>query len=111
MREWIRKGTSEQRLVDRARIILLSHEGQTVESIATHLHTRPARVSKWRQRFAEGRLDALSDAARSGKPHTYTEETERRELRLLDQPPPAGYAQSNGSLLAKALGNVSADHV
>ena len=27
LREWIRKGTSEQRLVDRARIILLSHEG------------------------------------------------------------------------------------
>ena len=34
LREWCRKGTSEQRTVERARIILLSHEGLTVENIA-----------------------------------------------------------------------------
>ncbi len=51
LREWTRKGTAEQRLVDRARIILLSHEGLTVEKISARLGTRPARVSKWRQRF------------------------------------------------------------
>ena len=90
LREWTRKGTSEQRLVDRARMILLSHEGITVENIAERLETRPARVSKWRQRFAGGRLNALSDAARSGKPHTYSDETERRVLQLLDQPAPEG---------------------
>ena len=56
----------------------------TVEKIAGQLHTRPVRLSKWRQRFAEGRLNALSDAARPGKPHIYTEETERQVLRLLD---------------------------
>lgn len=111
LREWTRRGTGEQRLADRARVILLSHEGMTVEKIAEHLHTRPARVSKWRQRFAGGRLNALSDAARPGKPHTYTEETERRVLRLLDQAPPEGYAQWNGPLLAEALGDVSVDQV
>ena len=82
-----------------------------MEKIAQHLHTRLARVSKWRQRFAAGRLSGLSDAARPGKPHTYTEETERRVLRLLDQSPPEGYAKWNGPLLAEALGDVSADHV
>ena len=51
LREWTRKGTAERRLVDRARIILWSHEGLTVEKIAERLGTRPARVSKWRQRF------------------------------------------------------------
>ncbi len=111
LREWTRKGTAEQRIVDRARIILLSHEGVAVEKIAEQLHTRPARVSKWRQRFARGRLNALSDAARPGKPHTYTAQTERHVLGLLDQPPPDGYAQWNGRLLAEALGDVSADHV
>jgi transposase len=80
-----------------------------VGRIAKELNTRPARVSKWRQRFAIGRLNALSDAARPGKPHTYNEETERRLLRLLDQPPPEGYAQWNGRLLAEALADVSAD--
>src|SRR3974377_1235996 len=111
LREWTRKGTSEQRLVDRARIILVSHEGLTVEKIAAQLRTRPARVSKWRQRFVKDRLAALSDAPRSGKPHKYGEEVERRVLGLLDTPAPKGYAQWNGALLAQALGDVSDDHV
>jgi transposase len=111
LREWTRKGTAEQRLVDRARIILWSQEGLTVEKIAERLGTRPARVSKWRQRFMRERLNALSDAPRPGKPPKYTEKTEKRVLALLDQAPPKGYSQWNGSLLAQALGDVSTDHV
>jgi transposase len=111
LREWTRRGKTEQRLVDRARIILLSHEGLTVEKIAGRLDTRPARVSKWRQRFAKDRLSALSDAPRPGKPHKYTGETEKRVLTLLDAPVPEGYAQWNGTLMAEALGDVSADQV
>src|SRR5580700_1345500 len=80
LRDWSRKGTTEHRLVERAKIILLSHEGLTVEKIAERLGTRPARVSKWRQRFAEGRLSALSDAPRPGKPHKYSDDTEQRVL-------------------------------
>jgi transposase len=90
---------------------LLSDEGLTVEKIAERLHTRSARVSKWRQRFADGRLSALSDAPRPGKPPKYAEETERRLLALLDEPAPEGCAQWNGSLLAEGLGDVSADQV
>lgn len=111
LREWTRKGTGEHRMIERARIILLSHEGLTVEKIAERLHTRTARVSKWRQRFAESRLNGLSDAPRPGKPATYDEETERRVLRLLDQRPPEGYSQWNGRLLAEKLADVSADQV
>jgi len=111
LREWCRKGTSEQRTVERARIILLSHEGLTVETIAKRLGTRPARVSKWRQRFAKDRLGALSDAPRPGKPQKYTADTEKRVLALLDQPAPEGYAQWNGALLAAALKDVSPDQV
>ncbi len=111
LREWTRKGTAEQRVVDRARIILLSHEGLTVEKIAERLTTRPARVSKWRQRFAAARLSALADAPRSGKPAKYAGNTEQRVLALLDTPAPAGHAQWNGALLAAALGDVSADQV
>ena len=109
LRGWARKGTAEQRLVERAKIILLCHEGVTVENIARQLDTRPARVSKWRQRFAKDRLSALSDAPRPGKPRTYDTKTESRVVALLDQPAPEGYAQWNGPLLAKALGDVSAD--
>ena len=111
LRQWLRQGTSEQRLVERAKVILLSHEGLTVEKIAERLGTRPARVSKWRQRFAQSRMAGLSDAPRSGKPNKYTEATEKRVLKMLDQAPPKGFSQWNGKLLAKALKDVSEDHI
>ena len=110
LRAWTRKGSGEQRLADRARIILMSHQGVAVVEIARRLHTRLARVSKWRQRFVRDRLNALSDAPRTGKPRRYDRETDRRVLALLDQDPPRGYAQWNGRLLAEALGDVSAAH-
>jgi len=90
---------------------VVAHEGLTVEKIAERLGTRPARVSKWRQRFVGERLNALCDAPRSGKPNKYTEATEKRVLAWLAQAPPEGYTQWNGSLLAEALNDVSADHV
>ena len=57
------------------------------------------------------RLNALSDAPRSGKPARYNQKTDKRVLALLDREPPAGYAQWNGRLLAEALGDVSDDQV
>src|SRR5882672_2802109 len=98
--EWS-KGTDESQSVERARIILLSNEDLTVDEIARHLQTRPARVSKWRQRFAKYRLFGLSDIQRSGNPGRYDESTERRVLELIEQPPPEGNAQWNGRLLAQ----------
>ena len=104
---WIRATTTEQRLVLRARIILALAEGQTNRQVAETLSIRPATVSKWRTRFGQEGIGGLSDAPRSGKPATYTKETERRVLVTLDESPPSGYARWNGPLLAKALGDVS----
>lgn len=104
---WTRRGKCEHRLVERARIILLAHQGNTNQQIAAQLHTRTARVSKWRQRFALDRLAGLADTARPGRPAKYGQPTERQVLTLLDQPPPQGYAQWNGRLLAESLPGVS----
>src|ERR687893_380558 len=101
--DWTRRGKSEHRLVERARIILLAHEGKTNQEIARQLHTRTARVSKWRQRFGKDRLAGMGDAARPGKPAKYDDATGKRVLALLDEPPPKGYSQWNGRLLADAL--------
>lgn len=109
--QWARSGAEQHRLVERARVILLAHEGISTREIARRLHTRPARVSKWRQRFARKRLEGLSDAPRAGKPKAYDQATEKRILRLLDTDPPSGYSQWNGRLLAKALKDVSDDQV
>ncbi len=105
--EWSRQGAEDSQSVERARIILLSNEDFTVEEIARHLQTRPARVSKWRRRFAKHRLFGLSDFQRSGTPGRYDERTEKRVLELVEQRPPEGNAQWNGRLLAEALGDVS----
>jgi transposase len=104
---WARQGKGEHRMVERARIVLLANEGRTNQQIADHLHTRTARVSKWRQRFGTHRLAGLGDAARSGKPARYDKTTEKKVLALLDQPPPKGYSQWNGNRLAEALPDVS----
>ena len=111
LQDWSRRGKSEQRLVERARIILLAGEGRTNEQIAKALKTRTARVSKWRQRFGAKRLAGLGDAERCGKPAKYNESTEKRVLGLLDEPPPKGYARWNGRLLAEALPDISKDQV
>jgi transposase len=111
LKQYLRSGTTERRLVERARVILLASQGQGTGEIAQALRTRPARVSKWRQRFAKHRLAGLDDAARSGKPRQYSEVTERRILAHLDQKPPAGYGSWTGTLLAEALGDVSDDEV
>lgn len=111
LKQYLRSGSTEQRIAERARVILLAGKGQSTHRIAAALHTRPARVSKWRQRFAKHRLAGLGDAFRSGKPRRYDETTERRILAQLDQPAPAGYASWTGTLLAEALGDVSDDQV
>jgi transposase len=111
LRRWARTGTSEHRLVERARVILLLNEGKTNLEIARQLNTRPARVSKWRQRFAKDRLDGLRDSERKGRPSTYDQTTDKRVLSLLDEPPPEGYGKWSGPLVARALEGVSDDQV
>jgi len=108
---WVRAGTTQQRLVLRAKIILAAADGKATQDIAAALDQRPATVSKWRKRFAQSGIAGLHDEPRSGRPAQYGDQDELRVLALLDQDPPPGYAEWSGPLLAKALGNVSADYV
>jgi len=111
LKQWLRAGTAEQRKVERARIILLADQGLSTTQIAQELGTRPARVSKWRKRFARDRWEGLQDRARSGKPPRYDRTTEQRIVSRLDTSPPPGQASWTGSSLAEALGNVSEHQV
>ncbi len=111
VRRWARAGSTEQRLAERARIVLLAAQGQATATIAQTLRTRPARVAKWRTRFARERLAGLRDAPRPGARRRYDATTERRILAQLDQPPPRGHATWTGALVAQALSDVPADQV
>ena len=108
---WVRRTTTEQRMVQRARIVLEAAAGKMTKEVAALLQVRPATVSRWRTRFAEHRVAGLADAPRPGKPAKYDETTVRRILAQLDQPPPDGYTTWTGGLVAKALGDVPALHV
>ena len=67
---WVRKPTTEQRLAQRARIVLEAAAGKTTKEIASLLYTRSATVSQWRTRFARDRVVGLVDAPRPGRPPT-----------------------------------------
>ena len=111
LQRWRRAQKTEQRVAERVRIILWAAQGRSNLEIAAELGTRPARVSKWRTRFARQRLAGLADQARPGKPRQYDAETEKRILKKLDASPPSGHATWTGQLLAQALGDVSAQQV
>ena len=108
---WVRAATTEQRLVVRARILLALAEGAAVSTCAKRCGVTSQTAIKWRVRYLSRGLGGLLDAPRSGKPRKYDEQTERRILAKLDESPPEGYATWTGGLLAKALGDVSDDHV
>jgi transposase len=100
----VRTGTAPAREVLRARIVLAAAAQERNNEIAGRLGVTPNVVSRWRRRFVKDGLAGLQEAPRSGRPERYGEETERRVLAKLDEPPPAGWARWNGRLLAKALG-------
>ena len=111
LERWIRSTKAEQRMVLRARIILEAAKGTSTLAIASQIGTRPATVSKWRNRFAQEGVAGLQDLPRPGKPKQYDAVVERRILALLDEPSPMGYATWNGRLLSETLGDVSTHQV
>lgn len=111
LKSWVRKGTMEQRMVQRARIVLEGAAGKKTREIAVVLKLRAATVSQWRNRFSRNRVVELEDAPRPGKAAKYDTETGKRILAKLDAPPPAGYATWTGRMLAQALGDVSPHYV
>jgi transposase len=108
---WARASSTEQRLVERARIVLLAADGLASRAIGREVGCARGVVSKWRVRFAQDRLGALADAPRSGKPRTYGADADRRILALLDRPPPQGFARWTAPLLARQLTDISDQYI
>src|SRR6202047_3048726 len=107
----LRAATTEQRQLLRIRIVLEAAEGHGTREIARELETTPSTVSLWRIRYAREGLDGLEDRLRSGTPPIYGEATDQRIRKVLDQPPPKGFARWNGPLIARALGDVDVQYV
>lgn len=66
--------TAPARTVERARIVLLSRYGESVEEIEQTLGVCPATVRLWLNRFNRDGVKGLADRPRSGRPPVYTPE-------------------------------------
>jgi transposase len=64
----------------RSRIVLLAAQGLKNIDIAEQLTVSRPMVTKWRNRFAEHRLDGLIDEPRPGRPRTVTDEQVERVI-------------------------------
>lgn len=67
--------TTEYRLAERTKIILLSADGMSLEAIASKLDCSQRRICKWRRRYCENGLAGLQEMQRPGRPCTISPET------------------------------------
>lgn len=67
---WARRRNTAQALAMRAHVVLSCAAGTDNKVVAAKLRVTQQTVSKWRNRFAEQRLDGLLDTPRSGAPRT-----------------------------------------
>jgi len=104
LESWARRGTSQQRLALRARIVLLCSEKLKNQEVALRLGVCKPTVGKWRERFQEQRLEGLADEPRPGAPRTIGDEKiEEVITKTLEQKPAQGTHWSRRSM-ARATG-------
>jgi len=68
----VRKRTSPQRDVLRARIILFCAEGIPHREIKRRLHASIDTILRWRVRYRQAGLSGLGDQPRSGRPPVFS---------------------------------------
>ena len=101
---WARRRTTAQALAQRSRIVLAAAEGLKNTEIAERLGVGRPMVTKWRNRFAQDRLDGLVDEPRPGRPRTITDEqVEEVVIKTLETTPKDATHWSTRSL-AKEVG-------
>jgi len=98
---WARRPTSAQALALRCRIVLAAADGQLNRDIAAVVGCHPTTAGKWRNRFAEHRLDGLHDEPRPGKPRAIgDDDVERVIVTTLESQPSDATHWSTRSLAA-----------
>ena len=88
---WSRAGKTAQRVVRRARIVLMFDEGWSSREIARRLGTSTRSVALWKRRFETGGSAALlCDAPGRGRKATVTAEARERLRALITTPASTG---------------------
>lgn len=103
--QWARGRKTPARLVQRAKIVLAATEGKENKDIASELKCTRCTVGTWRNRFVEGRLDALKkDAPRSGRKPGVRAVKEAEIIRKTTQEKPTNATQWSLRSMARAVG-------
>jgi transposase len=106
---WERRRSSAQALALRSRIVLAAAEGPSNTEIAQRLGVAVSSVRKWRNRFAEHRLDGLTDEPRPGQPRKITDaKVEEVITKTLESTPKDATHWSTRSMAAETGLNQSA---
>ncbi|AWB35574.1 IS630 family transposase [Orrella marina] len=77
---WLRKSTLDQRLAQRARILLELGAGMTPRAVSEKLDVTAPVVFKWRKRYLEQGIEGLNDLPRPGQPRKLSEKKVREIL-------------------------------
>jgi len=104
LRMWINGLKTEQRMAQRARVILYSAEGLKVHEISKRCNLSMPNCSKWRKRFYHLRLEGLKDNARKGRPNKYDAKERLKVISLACSVPYDGSNQWSVRKLAKETG-------
>src|SRR5215472_6033407 len=83
LQSMVRSRSMPHSLVRRARIVLLSGDGQSNREVARRCGVSAPAVSHWRRRYQERGLAGLHDGLRSGRPRTHDDEQVAELLRLV----------------------------
>ena len=102
LRGMLQKGTHPVRVVKRAQALLKSEEGLTDENISEQIGIGLSTVARLRERYCTSGVDgALSEAARSGRPVTFTKDIETRIIAVACTNAPEGRCRWTMELLAE----------
>lgn len=102
LQAWVKARTSPQRVVLRARIILLAADGLPNRRIARTVHASRPTVILWRQRFAAGGVEALlEDAEGRGRPPSISLAKVKRIVNATTQTRPRGATHWSTRTMAK----------
>jgi transposase len=99
----VRRPSSAQALVRRAKIVLLAHAGWPNARIAAGLGCTVNTVRTWRRRFVRGGVPALCDRPRSGRPEVYGPQVRLAIVAAATSVPPEGTSVWTHALIAGEL--------
>ena len=99
----VRRPSSPQVLVRRARIVLLAHQRHANAQIAAEVGCTVGTARTWRRRFARGGMPALSDRPRSGRPEVYGPDVRLAIVAAATSAPPDGASAWTHGMIAAHL--------